>query len=30
LECQRQEELKADYIDVHGTPALSTPWLVEK
>jgi hypothetical protein len=30
LEYQRQEELKVDYISVHGTPTLSTPWLVEK
>jgi hypothetical protein len=30
LECQRQEELKADYISEHGTPLLSTPWSVEK
>jgi hypothetical protein len=30
LECQRREELKADNINIHGTPVLHTPWIVEK
>jgi hypothetical protein len=30
LECQRQEELKADNISIHGTHVLHTPWIVEK
>jgi hypothetical protein len=30
LECQRQEELKADYISVYGIAHLITSWPVEK
>ncbi len=30
MECQRQEELKADHKSLHSTPLLMTPWAVEK
>ncbi|WVZ77255.1 hypothetical protein U9M48_025142, partial [Paspalum notatum var. saurae] len=30
LECQRQEELKADNRSLHTTPTLMTPWAMEK
>ena len=30
LECQRQEELKADNASLHSTPKLMTPWAMEK
>ncbi|XP_072146607.1 protein FAR1-RELATED SEQUENCE 5-like [Setaria viridis] len=30
LECQRQEELKADNASLHTTPKLMTPWAMEK
>jgi len=30
LECQRQEELKADNASLHTTPKLMTPWAIEK
>ena len=30
LECQRQEELKADNTSLHTTPKLMTPWAIEK
>ncbi|EEE63447.1 hypothetical protein OsJ_18260 [Oryza sativa Japonica Group] len=30
LECQRQEELKADNISLHTNPKLMTPWDMEK
>jgi len=30
LECQRQEELKADNASLHTTPKLITPWAMEK
>jgi hypothetical protein len=30
LECQRQEELKADNKTLHTTPKLATPWFMEK
>ncbi|KAG2538046.1 hypothetical protein PVAP13_9NG390273 [Panicum virgatum] len=30
LECQRQEELKADNVSLHTTPKLMTPWPMEK
>ena len=30
LECQRQEELKANNASLHRTPKLMTPWAMEK
>ena len=30
LDCQRQEELKADNASLHNTPKLMTPWAMEK
>ena len=30
LECQRQEELKADNVSLHTTPKMMTPWPMEK
>ena len=30
LECQRQEELKADNASLHSTPKMMTPWAIEK
>jgi hypothetical protein len=30
LECQRQEELKADNKTLHTSPKLATPWFMEK
>ena len=30
LECQRQEEWKADNASLHTTPKLMTPWAMEK
>ena len=30
MECQRQEELKADNASLHRTPKLMTPWSMEK
>jgi zinc finger SWIM domain-containing protein 3 len=30
LECQREEELKADNASLHYTPTLTTPWAMEK
>ena len=30
LECQRQEELKADNASLHTIPKLMTPWAMEK